>query len=286
MTEITIKQLKIINTLIECGSAVAAARQLALSPSAISYALNQLKKQNGLTLFTRTRQGLRPTQEALDLQKRYADLASLHSRKREFVITTYSLIEMVLAEYMAGQVGVTDGTLMHFMTMSTSDDERMRKLKHREVDIDIGGKLPEDRSIVASRYLHSATCIMGRADHPHIGAQFTLDDWRSHSHLRWQRDLSSINGIVEKLDTNLLAERDIAWTSPNLLTLAWLCSATDYVMLMPTVFQPALQKRFAVQFWSPPPELAMTFDCYLHYHRAMEENIKALALHKIILHAE
>lgn len=286
MTDITIKQLKIINALIECGSAVAAARQLGLSPSAISYSLNQLKQQTGLELFTRTRQGLRPTQHALDLQKRYGDLASLQSRKREFVITTYSLIEMVLAEYMAGQDVAAGGSLMHFMTMSTSDEERMRKLKHREVDIDIGGRLPEDRSIVASHYLHSGTCIMGRIGHPGIGAEFTLDDWRSHSHLRWQRDLGSINGIVEKLNPELLASRDIAWTSPNLLTLTWLCSATDYVVLMPTIFKVALKKRFAVQFWSPPPELAMTFDCYLHYHRAMEENINALSLHNIIPHSE
>lgn len=286
MTDITIKQLKIINALIECGSAVVAARYLKLSPSAISYTLNQLRQQTGLTLFTRTRQGLRPTQQAIDLQKRYGELASLQSRKREFVITTYSLIEMVLAEYMAGQVAITGGSRLHFMTMSTCDEERMRKLKHREVDIDIGGRLPEDRSIVTSHYLHSGTCMMGRANHPDIRETFTLDDWHGNAHLRWQRDLGSINGMVDGLDHDLLSGRDIAWTSPNLLTLAWLCSATDYIMLIPAIFKTALQKRFAVQFWSPPPELSMVFDCYIHYHRAMEENIQALELHKMIKHLQ
>lgn len=36
MKEISLKKLKVVNALIECGSAVAAAKMLNISPSAIS----------------------------------------------------------------------------------------------------------------------------------------------------------------------------------------------------------------------------------------------------------
>ena len=277
MNELSIRQLKIINALIKCQSAVKAAQALKISPSAISYSLNQLKKQTGKELFIRTRNGLRPNEHALALQKKFVEISALNSIKNEFVIATYSLIEMLLAEH------IHEGTdsLMHFTTMATCAEERLRKLKHREVDIDIGGKLPDDRAIVSRRFVRSETCILVAEDHPRIQETFTLDNWVENQHLSWQRGVGSLRGLVDKVDVHLMTERKIAWTSPNLLALAWHCSASEYVMIMPKMFIPFLQARFPVKAYPPPKALEMTFECYLHYHRAMEENINALNLDKI-----
>ncbi|MGL4726823.1 MAG: LysR family transcriptional regulator [Scandinavium sp.] len=277
MNDISIRQLKIINTLIKCQSAVKAAQELKISPSAISYSLNQLKKQMGQELFVRTRSGLKPNEHALALQKKFEEISQLSSIKNEFVIATYSLIEMLLAEH----IHLGSDALMHFTTMATCPEERLRKLKHREVDIDIGGKLPDDRAIVSRRFVRSETCILTAADHPRIQQNFTLEDWLENEHLSWQRGVGSLRGMVDKVDVHLMTGRKIAWTSPNLLALAWHCSASEYVMIMPKMFIPFLQARFPLKAHTPPPALEMTFECYLHYHRAMEENINALNLDKI-----
>lgn len=274
MNDINLRQLKIINTLIEYQSAVKAAQVLNISPSAISYSLNQLKKQTGKELFIRTRSGLRPNSHAFELQKKFKEVVQLNSRKNEYVIATYSLIEILLAEYLHEG----NDTLMHFVTMGSCDEERLRKLKHREVDIDIGGKLPEDRSIVSRHFVRSDICIIVNEKHPRIKESFTLDDWRENEHLSWQRGIGSVIGMVENIDHNLMAERNIAWTSPNLISLAWHCSISDYVMIMPRMFVPYMKKRFPLKAFTPPPELQMTFDCYLHYHLAMEDKINALLL--------
>lgn len=274
MNEINLRQLKIINTLIEYQSAVKAAQVLNISPSAISYSLNQLKKQTGKELFIRTRSGLRPNSHAFELQAKFKEVVQLNSRKNEYVIATYSLIEVLLAEYLHGG----EDSLMHFVTMGSGEEERLRKLKHREVDIDIGGKLPDDRSIMSRHFVKSDISIIVSENHPNIKEVFTLDDWRENEHLSWQRGIGSIIGMADNVEPSLLNERKIAWTSPNLLSLAWHCSISDYVMIMPHIFVPYMQKRFPVKSFSPPPELQMTFDCYLHYHLAMEDKISTLPL--------
>lgn len=277
MNDISIRQLKIINALITCHSAVKAAQALKISPSAISYSLSQLKKQTGKELFIRTRSGLRPNEHALALQKKYEEISQLNSIKNEYVIATYSVIEMLLAEH----IHEGSDALMHFTTMETCQEERLRKLKHREVDMDIGGKLPDDRSIVSKRFVRSETCILAAENHPRIQDVFTLEDWLENEHLSWQRGVGSLKGIVDDVDDHLMTERKVVWASPNLLTLAWHCSASEYVMMMPKMFIPFLQARFPLKAYTPPTALAMTFECYLHYHRVMEENINTLALDKI-----
>jgi DNA-binding transcriptional LysR family regulator len=274
MSTINLRHLKIVDALIQHQSAVKAASALHISPSAISYSLNQLRKQTGKPLFKRTREGLRPHELAFELQKQYNEIARLNSVKNEYVIATYSLIEMLLAEYIHEE----NDTLLHFTTMESCDEERLRKLKHREVDIDIGGQLHEDRSIVCRRFTRSEFCLAVSQAHPRIKEEFTLDAWRENEHLLWQRGAGNITGMLDNVNHSLLTERKIAWTSPNLLTLAWHCAHSEHVMLMPAIFIPFLQKHFPVKAFTPPTELQMTFDCHLHYHLAMEEKIDALLL--------
>ncbi|MDV0596218.1 MULTISPECIES: LysR family transcriptional regulator [unclassified Enterobacter] len=277
MCQINMRQLKIINALIEQKSAVSAAKELNISPSSISYALNQLKKQTGQVLFLRTRQGLRPTEYAVKLQEKYAEIAEINAEKSEFVIATYSLIEMLLADHLHPK---TD-SLMHFTVMGSTEEERLKKLKHREVDIDIGGRLPDDRAIVCKRLVISDICTLANRDHPRIKDGILLDDWNEYEFINWQRGLDSIRGFVEQIDYDLFMQRKVVWTSPNLLSLAWHCAISKYLMVVPKVFLAPLQKRFPLQGCQLPERFNMSFDCFIHYHQAMEKNIAMLALDRI-----
>jgi len=280
MKEISLKKLKVVNALIECGSAVAAAKMLNISPSAISYTLKQLTVQLGVSPFVRKNNGLKPNEHAILLQEQYREIVALNTTRKKYIISTYSLIEFFLADYINSMI---DGTLLHFITMDTAEEERLRKLQHREVDIDIGGKLPKDISIVSKRYLYSKMCIMVSANHTSIDESFTLDDWHNNKHLRWQRDLGSISSMLDSMNfrTPWFNDREISWESPNLLTLAYLCSCSDNIIMIPEVFVESLKGMFPLKSFRSPEELDMKFECYIHYHRALETKVNSLDLHNI-----
>lgn len=280
MKEISLKKLKVVNALIECGSAVAAAKMLNISPSAISYTLKQLTVQLGVNPFVRKNNGLKPNEHAILLQEQYREIVALNTTRKKYIISTYSLIEFFLADYINSMI---DGTLLHFITMDTGEEERLRKLQHREVDIDIGGKLPKDISIVSKRYLYSKMCIMVSANHTTIDESFTLDDWHNNKHLRWQRDLGSISSMLDSMNfrTPWFNNRKISWESPNLLTLAYLCSCSDNIIMIPEVFVESLKGMFPLKSFRSPEELDMKFECYIHYHRALETKVNSLDLHNI-----
>ncbi|RJT46823.1 LysR family transcriptional regulator [Rahnella woolbedingensis] len=280
MNDISIKKLQVVNALIENGSATNAAKMLNISPSSISYTLKKLQDQLGVPLFRREKEGLKPNVEAYSLQEQYNEVMGLNTTRKTFIITTYALVEFLLADYIHDFI--REKTL-HFVPMDVCENERLRKLKHREVDIDIGGRLPEDVSIISERYLYSDMCILVRENHPSIKNKFTLEDWHQNQHLRWQRDRGSISNMVDGVDASerYFNERDIAWESPNLLTLAYLCSGSDHIMMVPEVFTKSLISMLPLKSFVPPPSFEMKFKCYLHYHRALEKKISSLGLYNI-----
>lgn len=275
MNTISLQKLKIINAVIECESATKAALRLNISPSTISYTIKNLRKYLGANIFIRTKAGLKPDKTALALQKRYHDIMTFNSTRKEFIISTYSLIELLLADPVQS---VKNNTLFHFITMDACDHKRLSKLKQREVDIDIGGKLPDDISIISKCYLQSDTVILASKHHSSIKEHFTLADWRENTHLRWRRDLGSITSMINGMNAadELILNRKISWESPNLLTMAYLCANSDSIMIVPEVFVDQLKLLFPLKSFPPPQGLAMQFECYIHYHRALRAELEDL----------
>ncbi|MCS2160410.1 LysR family transcriptional regulator [Scandinavium sp. H11S7] len=277
MHTISLQKLKIINEVIECENAMKAASRLNISPSTISYTIKSLKEKLGTDIFIRTRFGLKPNETALALQARYRELNALNTSRKEYFIATYSLIELLLTESIQSR---DDSTLFHFITMDASEEERLSKLKQREVDIDIGGKLPDDVALVSKKFLQSDMKILVSENHSTIDDNFTLSDWRNNSHLRWRRDLGSITSMIDGMDTEneLIINREISWESPNLLTMAYLCSRGDSVMIVPDAFIGALQKIFPLKPFPLPNELNLKFECYIHHHRSLKVELDDIDL--------
>ncbi|TDN47021.1 LysR family transcriptional regulator [Scandinavium goeteborgense] len=277
MHTISLQKLKIINEVIECENAMKAASRLKISPSTISYTIKSLKEKLGTDIFVRTPSGLKPNDTALVLQERYRELIALNTSRKEYFIATYSLIELLLTESIQFR---NDETLFHFITMDTSEDERLRKLKQREVDIDIGGKLPDDLAIISKKYLQSDMKILVSENHPTISNAFTIDDWLNNTHLRWRRDLGSITAMVNgmNMSNELMFNRDISWESPNLLTMAYLCARGDSIMLVPEVFVASLKKILPLKALTLPDKLEMKFECYIHHHRSLKVELKDIDL--------
>src|ERR671922_206922 len=61
MREITLKQLRAITSIMRTGKIISAAKELGVTPPAVTLQLKLLEESTGLALFDRTRNGLRPT---------------------------------------------------------------------------------------------------------------------------------------------------------------------------------------------------------------------------------
>ncbi|TNV20565.1 LysR family transcriptional regulator [Buttiauxella sp. B2] len=281
--DLTVKELKVVNSLIELKRASLAAESLGISSSAISYILKKIRLKTGDKLFNLTRKGFIPEPHAYVLQERYHNLSALGGGFDKMVVTTYSPLELLLSWYFSSLPEGVNNIITYFQTMDLSEDGRLTRLRRREVDIDIGGMLPEGASIHRSHFLHSKFCVMTRKDHSTIKNKFTKCDWENNSHLLWQRNSGTTNNYIQGYEpaNMLLKQRNIVCESANLLTLVQLCSASDHIMIMPEIFIKPLASIFPLKSFDLPNGLEMEFNCYIHYHPSLQGKIQRLGMKDI-----
>ncbi|MBB1200282.1 LysR family transcriptional regulator [Enterobacteriaceae bacterium 89] len=275
------KQLKIINALIECGNATRAAAKLQVSAATISYTLGQLRKKSGHGLFNRVNGRLIPSQAALEMQAKYLELAELNSERKEITISTDAIIDFLYGQ--AESKADENSWSMRFIHMEPSTEERLNKLRNRIVDIDIGSRLPTEPSIVCAKLLESELCVMASQDHSFIQDEITHEEWFRCGHTRWLGDVATLVSMIEGLDLSgeLMADRTICYESMNLLTLAYVCSRSDHIMLIPKAFIGPLSRFYRIKAVKPPPGLPIKFECFYHYHRSAKERVKSLRLSQV-----
>lgn len=285
MEQLTIKQLDILNAVVEHGNATRAAKALNLSPSSISYQLKIIRMKTGSSLFSRTRKGLIPQQCVLNILKQHINLQIINNPRKTFIFSTYTPVELFLSGAIRHAPEKSRDFTFRFRMMADGETERMRRLRSREVDFDIGSKLSGDKSIITKRFLSSPLCVIVNRQHSTITETLTQTDWENSRHLRWLRDSScQIDSLVQGLRQHhrLLNERDISAESANLLALVYRCSRTDEIMLMPEIFARQLSTIFPLKMFPIPEGLTMRFSCYIHYHHALQKTIEASGLNKFI----
>ncbi|MCT4712222.1 LysR family transcriptional regulator [Enterobacteriaceae bacterium H11S18] len=272
-SDISMSNLKLVDALIEMKSAGRVARAFNVTDSSISYRLKQLRQMTGKQLFTRSRGELVPDKYAHELQEQYRKIAALSGQRREFIVTTYAPLEHLIVLQLNGVVGNDEDMYLQFASMSDFGNERLEKLKHRAVDIDIGGKLPDDNSIVCYPWLFSKVCALASSAHTTIKESLSLADWNENDHIGWTRGTDYIESAVSgDVQNEILSGRHIICESSNLLAMAHLCANSNSLMLVPEAFVAPLQILFPVKAWPLPEKLTLKFHCYIHYHREISQN--------------
>jgi len=271
--DINMSHLKLVDALIEMKSAGKVARAFNVTGSSISYRLKQLRQITGKQLFTRNQGQLEPDKYARELQEQYRQISALSGQRSEFIVTTYAPLEHLIALQINGSVGNNEDMFLQFSGMPDSGRERLNKLKHRAVDIDIGGKLENDNSIVCYPYLFSTICALASSNHSTIQQSLKLSDWYENEHIGWSRGTDYIeNTVGGDLQCEILTRRKIICESSNLLAMAHFCAHSDSIMLIPEAFVAPLQGLFPVKAWPLPERLTLKFHCYIHYHREISQN--------------
>lgn len=274
--QLDMKVLRAIHVLSTSGSVTKAAEILQVTPGAVSYLINKARKSTGSALFFRTRSGMKPNTLALELSQRYqsinqdyyADDATSPLNSRTIVMSTPSILELLLTVSLLNNE--SDSTELAFRKPSETDLERLARLRNKEIDIDIGSRLPVDNSIIQLKLFSSEVGILVRKEHPKIKHPFTLDDWHQNRHAIWSRGMHFISDSVEQTQhfRNLFEKQDIAFVASSSLNLVTLCAFSDLVMLIPTSIGKKLPNFLPVQLLNAPSELQMRYECYLHYHHS------------------
>lgn len=276
------KVLRAIHVLVTCGSVTKTADLLGVSPGAVSYILNKARQRTGSALFIRTREGMIPDNIAKELSQRYVNISkelyddkgkvSLHNR--EVMICTYSLLEFALSVGLCAMQKRPHQ--IHFTSPEMNDNTRLLRLRSKEIDIDIGSRLPGDRSIVQTLLFSSGLKILMSKNNPAAKKNFTLEDWSRCHHARWTRRMDYVCDDFRHANRfhELMNQKNISIISSDSLNMALLCAHTDHVMLMPTAVADLVVDELPIVALTPPPELEMQFDCYLHYHHSFSGDKK------------
>lgn len=170
--------LLIFRELLARRQASAVARQLGLSPSAISHALARLREVFDDPLFIRRPHGLEPTQKALDLGPRIEALIEAIGQavggdatfdpwatRRRFKLACAQPIESVIGPALA-QAFREEAPLATFSTRYAVLDHALRAVRRGEVDVALGVFRQIPPALVASRLFDDDYCVIARQDHP------------------------------------------------------------------------------------------------------------------------
>lgn len=278
MNNISLRSLMILDALVEHKTIAKAAEVLGLSYSKACYALNKLREQTGHALFTRSKDGMVPDNYAIDLQQKYLKISTINNTCSEFILATHSPIELLIGHQLS--LAMIDDFFIRFTTMPASDDERLLNLRNRTVDIDIGGELSNDSSIVSFPWLEDDICIMVSQNHETINEQFTINDWYDNEHIAWLREGEDFNNIVESVHEPeiYLERRNVVYKSANVLSMAHLCAGSNKIMLIPKKVSRTLENIYPVKTYPLPWGPSSVVKIYIHHHRSLLKNADSQAV--------
>ncbi len=206
--------LKVFMALLGRRSVTAAAADLALSPSAVSHALNRLRQALDDPLFERRAGGLAPTAYAIELGRRAGPaLDQLRgaiakssfdaaTAKREFVIAAGTYAASVLLPELLERVHSAAPNIT--LRIKRLDAHYLEDVERGRVDIALGvpkfsAQGMEWRPIVSDRVAWAA-----RADHPFVHQPVTTQMLREARHV-----------VLDRFQTLLSNEHDEALRLPD-----------------------------------------------------------------------
>ncbi|HCB2860443.1 LysR family transcriptional regulator [Klebsiella aerogenes] len=284
MHNLDMKTLRVLDTLMNCGSVTRSAEYLDVTPGAVSYFLNKARQSTGSALFFRTKNGMQPDNVARELVQQYQHIQSEKTRNnnkptslRGLTISTYALIELL--------IGTATGTqnLKHkinFHPLPIDGDERQQKLRNKEVDIDIGTRLPADSNIIQCRLFSCGIRIVTGQQCSIEKNCFTLDDWLKASHIVWGRGMPLFHDNHEHANRfhEYLSHRRVACIASNSINMIFMAAHSNHIVMMPEKIVNSLKDKYPVRVFTPPPELNMLYECFLHYHKALagDANIQSM----------
>ncbi|MFK3662130.1 LysR family transcriptional regulator [Scandinavium sp. NPDC088450] len=279
MHTVDLKVLRAVHVLASCGSVTKTSEILNVTPGSVTYLLNKARHATGSALFFRTKNGMEPDSVAKELSLRYQKFTTefeendkkLSLNDRNISVSTYALLELIIGMSLNNNYPVE---IVKFIPLPMNEEERLSRLRNKEVDLDLGSALPPDRSIIRSRVITSGVKIAVRKDHPRIKDNYTLEDWSKSTHIMWSRQCQLCNDDHHQANRfyDLLDKRNVVCTSSNSTNMLLMACYTDNIVIMPELVVPHFIDKFPIAFYDVPEHLAMRYEFHVHYHCSMAKD--------------
>ncbi|ELI7921282.1 LysR family transcriptional regulator [Yersinia enterocolitica] len=250
--------IKFLVAVVDARSMSAASEQLDLAPSGISHAIGKLREYYNDPIFIKVKNGVQPTSLARHLYEMYKPIIEMmevainvkntyqasNNKKRIYQIRANSLIEYWLSYFVLQDTDILDHCKLNFVRYYADQDDRVIKLRSKEVDLDIGIAIGYDANIYSKHLFDIDYSIICCRDHPRIGDQISREDFMKEKHMAWSSQSYS-TGQTESME-EFLAERNknILISSESYLPLICLVQNSDLLMLVPAYIIGLLLQNF------------------------------------------
>ncbi|WP_311032524.1 LysR family transcriptional regulator [Mesorhizobium koreense] len=181
MRNLTLKQLKAVQAIVDHGKIINAANALGLSPPAVTIQLRQLEEEAGLTLFDRTTDGMRPTAAGLAfldaaqaIEERLRMLDDQMDAIRGVKTGSIRLGAVSTAKYFAPRLMAAfmkEYPDIEMRLVIGNRAETIASLKNRDIDIALMGRPAKDVPVRASAFGDHPLVIIAPPDHPLAGTR-------------------------------------------------------------------------------------------------------------------
>ncbi len=219
LRNVTLRQLRALAATVDTGSVAAAARQLNVTPPAVSLQLKQLEQNAGVPLLERTSDGMRPTEAGHVL------LDAAHQIDGILKDSAETLENMLHAHTGLVRVGVVS-TAKYFAPAALAGfraehrevemrlfvgnrDATVRRLADYELDFAIMGRPPRDfpvQSSIIGPHPHVLVCP---PDHPLNGRQRVQPAELAHETFLLRERGSGTRALTERLIARLDIEPNV-----------------------------------------------------------------------------
>lgn len=285
--------LMVLDALLKERNATLVGQKLGVSQPTVSCALKKLREAFGDALFVRTAAGMVPTAKALDLADPVARVIAILQSEifnaqdfdpatshRTFVINTTDIGEMVFLPPLLKRLG-TFAPYAKVECVCLEPDELAVAMNAGRIDLAIG-YLPEldgGGIFVQSLFEHPFVCL-ARADHPHIGASLTLEQYKDAHHI----ELVGSGHSQQKFEAIIKKQgvaRQIAFRSQHFMNIPFLVRDSDLIATVPKVIATAFAQVPGLKALRPPFDIP-PIPIKQYWHQVNKNDFAQIWLRKTI----
>ncbi|WP_409302921.1 LysR family transcriptional regulator [Pseudomonas sp. KCJK8993] len=273
MSHIDLNLIRTFVTLYEARSVTLAAERLFVTQPSVSYALARLRELFDDSLFSRTRDGIQPSQLANELYPVFRESLTqientVHSTRHFDPATTERRFRIALSDL--GEMGFLPLILAHLNqeapaaeveVLPLQVDQAGEWLSSAKVDALICRKpLPGTRSqvLIRERYV----CLLSDR-HPRIGTQLSLEQFLAERHIAVTRTTG--HGSIEDVLKQMGAKRRISLHVPHFSVLPKVLPGTDLLTVLPAQIARLFTLEGGLRQLELPFPVA-EFEVSLHWH--------------------
>lgn len=279
MGNLDIKKLEAFLALYQCQSVTAAAHQVGVSQSTLSFTLAKLREAFADPLFVRSGQALVPTERARVLAPQVHDaLQTLRglmepaqfepqSASRHFRLSMTDISHIVLMPRLLTHLrAVAPGVRLEVQRLTAASGAA---LAGADTDLALGYLPTLDAGFYRQAlFMQTFVCLQAHG-HPRLGATMTRDAYAREGHVDVATQMSS-QLIVQDAVQRAGLRREVVVRLPNYLGLSAIVAQTDLIATVPQRLAEQWAKVEALRVSTPPfacPQYEVSQYWHERFHR-------------------